>query len=125
MERGFWQVGRVWTALPLSWPALWLGLALVALWPTAQAPTGAERDLALALLLSAVCGGLSYMLVSVASDLRYHLWTMLAAALGTILLAAAGAIGRRHLIAFAALAAAVTIVGVAGRLLLVPLPAPV
>jgi hypothetical protein len=60
--------------------------------------------------------------VSIASDLRYHLWTILAAGVGIVLLAAAGAIGRRHWIAFAAAAGAVTLAGVAGRLLLAPLP---
>jgi hypothetical protein len=125
VARAFWSVGAVWTALPLAWPALWLVLALVALWPAARAAPSPERDLALAFLLSAVCGGLSYGVVSVASDLRYHLWTILAAGIGIALLAAAGAIGRRHLIPFAMAAAAVTLAGVAGRLLLPSLPPPV
>jgi hypothetical protein len=125
IEQAFWTVGDVWTRLPPAWPAFWLALAAIALWPTASAPKGAERDLAAAVLLSAVCGGLSYAVVSVASDLRYHLWTMLAAGLGIALLAAAGAIRRRHLIALAAAAGAVTLIGLAGRLLLAPLPPPV
>jgi hypothetical protein len=125
VARAFRSVGGVWTALPPAWPAFWLVLALVALWPAARAAPSPERDLALAFLLSAVCGGLSYAVVSVASDLRYHLWTILAAALGLVMLAAAGAIRRRHLIAFAAVVATVTLAGVAGRLLLVPLPPPV
>jgi hypothetical protein len=121
-EQAFWSVGAAWTALPPAWPCFWLALALVALWPAAAAARSPERDLALALLLSAACGGLSFGVVSIASDLRYHLWTMLAAALGIALLAAAGAIRRRHLIAFAAAAGVVTLAGIAGRLLLAPLP---
>lgn len=120
--QAFWSVGALWTALPVCWPALWLVLAIVGLWPAARAAKSAERDLALAFLLSAVCGGLSYGVISVASDLRYHLWTILAAGIGIALLAAAGALNRRHMIALAAAAAAVTVAGIAGRLLLTPLP---
>src|SRR5206468_985547 len=58
VERGFWTMGGIWTALPFGWPAFWLLLALPGLWPAAKAPRGPERDLALALLLSAACGGL-------------------------------------------------------------------
>ncbi len=123
-EQAFWSVGAVWTALPPGWPAFWLALAIAALCPAVLAPRGAERDLALALLLSSVCGGLSYAVVSVASDLRYHLWTIIAAGLGISLLGASGAIRRRHLIALVAVALVVTVAGVAGRLLLTPLPPP-
>jgi hypothetical protein len=125
VERAFWSAGEIWVALPVGWPALWLALALAALWPAAEAPPGPARDLALALLLSACCGGLSYAIVSVASDLRYHLWTMLAAALGLALLAGSGAVRRRHAAALAAVAAAVTLAGLAGRWMLPPLPPPV
>ncbi|MEA3001757.1 MAG: hypothetical protein QOH81_545 [Sphingomonadales bacterium] len=125
IERAFWTVGGLWAGLPPGWPAFWLALGSVALWPAVRAPAGPERDPALALLLSACCGGFSYALVSVASDLRYHLWTMLAAPVGIALLAASGAIRRRYWVALAATAAAVTVTGIAGRLLLAPLPVPV
>ena len=36
-ERAFRSVGAAWTALPFGWPAFWLALALVALWPAARA----------------------------------------------------------------------------------------
>ncbi|HEY1607597.1 MAG TPA: hypothetical protein VGF77_18565 [Allosphingosinicella sp.] len=121
-EQAFWNFGEAWTALPPGWPCFWLALALVALWPAAKAARSPERDLALAFLVSSVCGGLSYGVVSIASDLRYHLWTILAAGIGIVLLAAAGAIRRRHLVAFAAVAGAVSLAGMAGRLLLTPLP---
>ena len=122
IEHSFWELGIAWAMLPLAWPCFWLALAGVALWPAARAPAGPERDLALAFLLSACCGGLSYAVISVASDLRYHLWTMLAAPIGIALLAGTGALRRRHLLAFAAAGAAVILVGLAGRLLLPPLP---
>jgi hypothetical protein len=125
VERALWSAGDAWSALPTAWPALWLALALTAMWPAAEAPPGPARDLAVALILSAGCGGLSYAIVSVASDLRYHLWTMLAAPAGIFLLAASGAIRRRHAAALVAVAVAVTLIGLAGRLLLPPLPPPV
>lgn len=121
-ERTFWSFGNVWTALPLAWPAFWLALAAVALWPANEAPEGPERRLALAFLLSACGGGFSYAVISIASDLRYHLWTMLAAMLGIALLAASGSIRRNHLMALAAAGAAVILIGTAARLLLPPLP---
>jgi hypothetical protein len=104
--------------LPASWPGLWLALDLIALQAAAKAALGPFRDLALALSLSALTMGASFLVVSIASDLRYHLWTMLAAMLAFPLLAAAGALGRRHWIAAGAVVAAVTAIGVAGRLVL-------
>jgi hypothetical protein len=114
--RGLLAVGGLWTALPLAWPAFWLALAPIGLWAAAEAERGPERDLAFALLLSACCGGASYLVVSVASDLRYHLWTMLAAMLGLLL----APLKPHHVRAMAGLAAAVLLLGVAGRLLLPP-----
>jgi hypothetical protein len=107
-------LGNLWTALPLAWPALWLALAPVGLWAAAEAEPGPERDLAFALLLSACCGGASFLLVSVASDLRYHLWTMLAAMLGLLLVP----LKPHHLRAMTGIGAAVVLLGTAGRLLL-------
>jgi hypothetical protein len=115
--RGLQFVGGLWTALPLAWPAFWLALAPIGLWAAAEAERGPERDLAFALLLSACCGGASFLVVSVASDLRYHLWTMLAAMLGLLLVP----LKPHHLRAMAGIAAAVLLLGVAGRLLLPPL----
>jgi hypothetical protein len=105
-------------ALPTSWPAFWLALDLVAFWAAARAAPGPFRDLAFALALSALTMGASFLVVSIASDFRYHLWTMLAAMLAFILLAAAGALRRRHWLAAAGLLAGVTLAGSAARLLL-------
>jgi hypothetical protein len=109
-------LGRWWTALPLGWPAFWLALAPVGLWAAAEAERGPERDLAFALFLSTCCGGASFLIVSVASDLRYHLWTMLAAMLGLLLVP----LKPHHLRAMAGIAAAVLLLGIAGRVLLPP-----
>ncbi|MEA2998228.1 MAG: hypothetical protein QOK17_61 [Sphingomonadales bacterium] len=115
--RAVLALGNLWTALPLAWPAFWLALAPVGLWAAAEAEPGPERDIAFALLLSACCGGASFLLVSVASDLRYHLWTMLAAMLGLLL----APLKPHHLRAMAGIGAAVVLLGTAGRLLLPPL----
>lgn len=56
-----------------------IGLATVA-----RAEDAAER-LAAALFVSALAQEASFALVSIASDLRYHLWSMTAVALGWIL----------------------------------------
>ncbi|MDB5719548.1 MAG: hypothetical protein JWP15_166 [Alphaproteobacteria bacterium] len=106
------------SALPIAWPCLWLALDLVAFWSAVTAPPGAFRDLAFALSLSALALGASFLAISVASDLRYHLWTMIAAAMAFPMLWAAGALNRRHLIVAAGLAAAIAIVGTGGRMLL-------
>ncbi|RYY42048.1 MAG: hypothetical protein EOP59_10905, partial [Sphingomonadales bacterium] len=49
-----------------------------------------KRALAHALLASAVTLEASFAVVSIASDLRYHLWPMIATALALVLLAGEG-----------------------------------
>jgi hypothetical protein len=112
------EAGSVWAGLPTGWPILWLALAAIGLWGSLSAPPTAERRLGQALLLSSCCGGLSYLVVSVASDLRYHLWTMLAAGLGLALLAAGGSLRRRAWVAGGAVAFTVAAAGIAARALL-------
>lgn len=71
---------------PLGWPIAYLVLAL-ALAPAAWRGRGeAEGALALALIASALGLEASFALVSIASDLRYHLWPMLATAIAAVLL---------------------------------------
>jgi hypothetical protein len=114
------RIGAVLAGLPVAWPAFWLALDLVAIWSAVEAPPGQPRTLALALAGSALVMGTSFLVVSVASDLRYHLWTMLASALAWTLRAGAGAVPRRHWLAAAAVALLVSSAGLAGRLLLPP-----
>jgi hypothetical protein len=71
---------------PLGWPivAVATALALAVLgWRREAAPA---RDLALALLASALTLEASFAVLSIASDVRYHLWPMIATALAAILL---------------------------------------
>lgn len=72
---------------PLGWPIAWLVVAMTALTVSLRRPHSPVRDLALALAASAVTLEASFTFLSISSDLRYHLWSMLAAALASILLA--------------------------------------
>ena len=69
---------------PLGWPILWIAVAFGALvigWGRGQA-------LSMPLAWSALLYGGGYLVFSVASELRYHLWTELAALVATVLVAA-------------------------------------
>ena len=73
----------VWSAAtPLGWPIVWIALALGLL---IAAPALATRRLIVPLALSSFLYGTGYAAFSVASELRYHWWTMLAAALGAVI----------------------------------------
>jgi hypothetical protein len=65
-------------ASPLGRPATWLAVAAALL---ILSPSFRFRRMVAALALSALLYGAAYGVVSVAPDLRYNLWTMLAAAL--------------------------------------------
>jgi thiol:disulfide interchange protein len=83
-----WQsVAAVEAATPLGWPIVWTVCGLILLpiaWPRRAEPTG---GLGLALIVSALLLEASFIAISIASDLRYHLWSMTAVALALILLA--------------------------------------
>jgi hypothetical protein len=71
---------------PLAWPIFWtvLGILLV---PAAWRRRGTgEADLAIALLVSALALEASFLVISISSDLRYHLWLLAAVPLAVVLL---------------------------------------
>ena len=70
---------RIMAWSPLGRPATWLAAALGLL---IVAPCLPSRRIVTALAASALLYGSAYALVSVAPDLRYNLWTMLAAMIG-------------------------------------------
>jgi len=85
---------RTWEALtavvvetPLGWPIAWIVVAITALAVSLSRPRDPVRDLATALLVSALALEVSFAVLSIASDLRYHLWPMIATAVATVLLA--------------------------------------
>jgi hypothetical protein len=107
-----------WSALtPLGWPIWWMALALGAL---ILAPGLPSRRLIVPLGLSGLLYGLGYLPASVAEELRYHLWTMLAALLAALLVAddvmAGTTMRRRRVMLAAAPLVIVTILGTAWRI---------
>jgi hypothetical protein len=109
-------------ATPLGWPIVWTvvaGLLAPVAWRRRSEPEG---GLALALLASALTLEASFLAISIASDLRYHLWPMAASALALILLCDRIDWRRRTTIAAAVLLAAIAAAGVFARASLPPAP---
>ena len=67
---------------PLGWPIAWIALAFGLLLLSPALPS---RRLIVPLALSALLYGLGYGVFSVAAELRYHLWTMIAALIAAVL----------------------------------------
>jgi len=100
---------------PLGWPIVWMAVALgaaIAGWPRrrqggkaaslaegawAEGQATARTRLIVPLALSSLLYGCGYMVFSVASELRYHLWTELAALLAAVLAAGGAPLPRRRL----------------------------
>lgn len=101
---------------PLGWPIAWIVVAMTGLCIALGRPRSASRDLALALAVSALALEASFAVVSIASDLRYHLWPMMAAALMAVLLAAERPLPRRALLAGCLVLLLVSGAGIAARL---------
>jgi len=100
---------------PLGWPFLWLAAALAALVFARRA-----QPLAFALALSAVLLEASFALVSISSDLRYHLWPMLATGIAWTLIARAPPPRGRTTWIAAGLIFTLLLAGLAARLTLPP-----
>ena len=100
-------------ATPLGWPICWLALAAGCLVVRPAGP-----GLGAPLAWSVVLYGLSYVPLSVASEVRYHFWTMTGAALAAVLtLAARPAAARWRWGLAAALVGGTVAVASAARLL--------
>jgi hypothetical protein len=70
---------------PLDWPIVWLALAFGVLTIASGLPS---RGIVIPVALSGLLYGLGYGVFSVAAELRYHLWTMLATAIALAVTAA-------------------------------------
>jgi hypothetical protein len=101
---------------PLGWPIAWIVVAATGLIVALGRPRSPLRDLALALAVSALTLEASFAVVSIASDLRYHLWPMMAVALMTVLLVAERPMPRGAAIMGGAILVAVVGAGIAARL---------
>ncbi len=95
-----WQdIAAAEAATPLGWPIVWTVVALFILLPARRRRDEPAGRLALALLASAIALELSFLAISIASDLRYHLWPMIASPLALILLSDDLRLKRREWIA--------------------------
>ena len=111
-----WQdVAAAEAATPFGWPIVWtvISLALLpAAWRRRGDPAG---NVALALLASALTLELSFLAISIASDVRYHLWPMTASGLALVLLSDDLRLKRREWTATCVVLAAVMASGVVAR----------
>ncbi|HEY4032219.1 MAG TPA: hypothetical protein VGM25_17870 [Caulobacteraceae bacterium] len=103
---------------PLGWPIVWMALAGGMLTLAVRLPS---RHLIVPLALSSLLYGLGYGVVSVSSELRYHLWTMLAALVAACVtvadLSAVGArFSRRDYVMAALPPVLIALIGAAWRL---------
>lgn len=120
--RAFQRLAGWLVETPPAWPIVWIAVALVAVPVTSRRAAAPTRDLAQALLISALALELSFAGLSIASDLRYHLWSMLAVALSVVLLGHPRSGERALLIRGASLVAVVAATGTLARLALPPAP---
>ena len=107
---------------PLGWPIAWIVVAVTGLWIAVRRPASPLRDLALALAVSALSLEASFAIISIAADLRYHLWPMVATALMAVLLLAEASLPRRALIFGGTALALVIGIGTVARMKLPPAP---
>jgi hypothetical protein len=84
--RRFQRLGGGIEGTPVGWPIAWVVIAATACWAAALQPPTGQRNVAIALFTSALALEASFAVVSIASDLRYHLWAMLGTAIGVMLL---------------------------------------
>jgi hypothetical protein len=118
-----WQsVAAVEAATPLGWPIVWTVIALLLVpsaWRRREEP---DASLGFALLVSALMLEASFLVVSIASDFRYHLWTMAAVPLALFLLSGDLRFSRSRWIGSAALLAVVIAGGLVTRFTLPAAP---
>jgi hypothetical protein len=118
-----WQdAAAVEAATPLGWPVIWT-LAALALLPAAwRRSNDAAGSLVLALVVSALTLELSFFAISIASDLRYHLWPMTASALALVLLGDNLQLNRRERVIAVSALTLVIACGLISRTTLPPAP---
>lgn len=118
VARGWQRFAGLVAETPLGWPFAWAALALAGLVALGRS-SGREAEVARALFVSALAGEASFAAISIASDLRYHLWMMIAAAIGLVI--GWPAFDRRRLRIGLALVVALCVPAIIARIAL-PLP---
>jgi hypothetical protein len=106
---------------PTVWPMTWMAWSLVLLVFLARAESSPAVLLSRTLVVSALGYGGAYLVIGVATDIRYHYWTVLAAVVATLLVLPSLAEGYRSrsrvLLAGTAALGVVIALGLAARLL--------
>jgi hypothetical protein len=97
---------------PIGSPAVWLVLAALLGWVLLGTPKQPARELGLSLILSALVLTASFAVISIASDLRYHLWLIAAVAMAAVLLGGCRGVPRGRLVATFGIMAAVCVASV-------------
>ena len=111
-----WQsVAAAEAATPLGWPIVWTLVAVLLVHTAWRQRSEPEGDVALTLLASALTLEASFLVVSIASDFRYHLWSVAAVPLALILLANDLRFNRRQWVGAATLLAIVIAGGLITR----------
>jgi len=104
---------------PAVWPAVWLAWAICLLVLLARETPSTHVLLARVLAASALGYSGAYLLIGVATDMRYHYWSLLAVLLATLAVAPTllrqWQRQRRPLLASGGVVAAVVLVGVLAR----------
>ena len=95
--RGLQRWAAMVAETPLGSPMVWLAAAAAIGWTLHGTARQPAREIGLALVLSAMLMTASFAVVSIASDLRYHLWLMAATGLAAVVLAGCRGIDRRRL----------------------------
>lgn len=122
-SRAHWELKRIETlaaATPLGWPCVYFALALSVGFFAWRSPLGPLRTVTLALAASSATQFASFAVVSVASDMRYHHWAILAAALSAVLLVAMPGVSRRGYARVWAAPGAVALVALVARIVIGP-----
>jgi len=107
---------------PLGAPIVWLAAALTLWWTLAATPLQPARGTGLALAVSACLMAASFAVVSIASDLRYHLWLFVATLLAAAMTGACRGVPRRRLAIGGGATLAIALAAGAARLMLTALP---
>ncbi len=104
---------------PLGWPIFWIAVALGAVFTALSARLPKDQ---LAIASSAFLYGMGYLLVGVATGMRYYMWTLSGGAVAALLVAGEiwkrrSVLKRRWIIPPIALVALITSIAIAGRIL--------
>lgn len=107
---------------PLGAPIVWLAIAFTLWWALAGTPRQPARELGLAIAVSVCLLATSFAIVSIASDLRYHLWLFVGTLLAAAISAACSGVPPRRIAIGGSVTLILLIVSGFARLMLTTLP---